>query len=84
MRDLTRLLTGLGSKARITVPQHCCPLSPSISRSRQNGLNATLCAKTGREQMQQMNVGQYGYSITSSASSCIVFGMVNPSAFAVF
>jgi hypothetical protein len=28
--------------------------------------------------MQQMNVGQYGYSITSSASSCIVFGMVNP------
>jgi hypothetical protein len=31
-----------------------------------------------------MNVGQYGYSITSSASNCIVFGIASPSALAVF
>jgi hypothetical protein len=27
--------------------------SPSISRPQQHGFNATLCAKTGREQAQQ-------------------------------
>jgi quercetin dioxygenase-like cupin family protein len=59
------------------------PLRPESDRRRSN-CDPPLCAKTGREQMQQTNVGQYGYSITSSASSCIVFGMVNPSAFAVF
>jgi hypothetical protein len=28
LRDFDPVFVGLGSKARITAPQHCCPLSP--------------------------------------------------------
>ena len=31
-----------GSKARITAPQHCCPLRPPMSRPRQDEFDATL------------------------------------------
>jgi hypothetical protein len=43
----------------------------------------TRCAITGREQMQQTNVRQCDYSITSSAVASSVGGTVRPSALAV-
>jgi hypothetical protein len=45
--------------------------------------NSPLSAKTGREQMQQMNVRQCRYSITSSAATSRPGGTVRPSALAV-
>jgi len=47
-------------------------------------LDGTLCAKTGREQVQQPHLRKQRYSITSSARATRLSGTVRPSAFAVF
>ena len=43
-RFSTGRMVSFGSKARITAPQHFCPLHPN-KQTRQDGLNAALCAK---------------------------------------
>jgi len=46
----------------------------------QSRLDGTLCAKTGREQVQQPHLRKQRYSITSSARASSVAGSSRPSA----
>ena len=56
---------------------------PPIATTAVSHSETSRCAITGREQMQQTNVRQCGYSITSSASASNLSGIARPSIFAV-
>ena len=62
-----------GSIARITASQHFCPLHPN-KQTRQDGLNATLCASNGHMQCSR----EHPYSITSSARASNGAGTSSP------
>ena len=62
---------------------YLCPLQPPKADIDPRNGKCPLSAKTGREQMQQTNVRQCGYSITSSASASNLSGIARPSIFAV-
>jgi hypothetical protein len=75
----------LGSRAPHTIrprQQRMSAVAPIATKLVRRG-GPPLCAITGREQMQQTNVGQCGYSITSSARASTVAGRSRPSALAV-
>jgi hypothetical protein len=72
------VFTQPGSKARITAPQHCCPLSPN-EQTRRKGFNATLCAKSCLMHRSK----RHYHSKTWSARARSDGGTVRPSASAV-
>ena len=67
-----------GSKARITAPQHCCPLH----LNKQTPTGRVQCDAMGHSRHMQCSKGTR-YSISSSARTRSVSGIVRPIAFAV-
>ena len=63
-------MPGLGSKSRITAPQHFCPLHPN-KQTRQHGFNAALCANCGHP--VNNNVVRMSFVLLVS-----VFGVATP------
>src|SRR5215813_8367905 len=75
------VMSDLGHSRRLRPLRYRSAL-PSIADLIADIPDRQLCARTGPEEVQQMNVRQRDYSITSSARASNVGGMSRPSALA--
>src|SRR5437870_3402388 len=76
-------MSQMGSKSVIADVRYTTAFPPPRTDIRRHAYNVRFRAITGREQVQQTNVRQCGYSITSSASESRLSEILMPSAFAV-